>query len=319
MAFRFPSKGGALHALALRTLLVPVAAMLLSSGASVNAMILSGHDAIGRSAMTPADDRGRFAGVGRVECRDPRKPGIAHVTTGWLLGSADTVVTAAHAFFPDKRPAKAARALDPTSCIFILYDRNEQIRETIPLRYALSPWADMRIRKDSSYDVAILKLARPVRIDSIPVAKAFRGTGKSPVYLVAFHSAVGEMRRAWITSGRLRDFPAGQLRDDSTGLRITNAPRLFSASADSSPGSSGGMYYDGRLDAAIGLHLGSLCDLILPRYDPDRCFNYGLRFTPAIVAMVDMVVRDQPAIANLITGDREPARLAETRPERTRR
>jgi hypothetical protein len=285
-------------------------ATLLSSGLPANAIILGGKDAAGRSAMMSADDKGRFAGVGRVECHDPQIPGVDYVATGWVLGSADTAVTAAHAFFHD------TRAVAPTDCTFALYDRNEQIRERIQIRYALSPWADVRIRNDSSYDVAILKLDRPVRIAAIPAAVAFKGAEKALVDLVAFQSGVGEMRHAWITRGQLRDFPLGQLRDDTTGLRITSARRLFSTSAGSSPGSSGGMYYDERLHAAIGVHLGAVCDRIWPRYDPNLCFNYGLRFTPTIVAMVDMVVRDQPVLAKLIIADGEPARLVKPRLER---
>ncbi|KRB82424.1 hypothetical protein ASE00_10185 [Sphingomonas sp. Root710] len=313
MAFRYLSKGGALHALARRRLLVPVAAMLLSSGTTADAIILSGSRPTDGSAMMSADDRGRFAGVGRVECRDPRTSGVAYVATGWVLGSTDTVVTAAHVFFRGASTMRAARALNPAKCAFILYDRNQQIRQEARIRYAVSPWADITIRNDSSYDVAILKLDRPIKIDSIPVAMAFKGQEKAVVDLVAFHLGVGEMQRAWITRGRLRDFPASQQRDDRAATRITNARRLFSTSADSSPGSSGGMYYDERMHAAIGVHLGAVCDQVRPRYDPHLCFNYGLRFTPAIVAMVDMVVRDQPAPANLIVADGEPS-LAEARP-----
>ncbi|MBD3762113.1 serine protease [Rhizorhabdus sp.] len=318
MAFRFPSKAGAPCVLARRPLLVPVTAMLLSVGTPAQAIILSGRGPAGGAAPMSADDGGRFAGVGRVECRDPATPGAAYAATGWVLGSADTVVTAAHVFFRGPRPVRAARAVDPANCAFILYDLNEQVRETIPVRYALSPWASAGLRNDSSYDVAVLKLDRPVKIDAIPVAMPFRGAGRALVDLVAFHAGAGEMQRAWITRGRLDDFPPGQLRDDRTGLRITSAPRLFSASADSSPGSSGGMYYDERLRAAIGVHLGALCTLARPRYDRDACFNYGLRFTPSIVAMVDMVVRDRPIPSKRIRADGDPARLVQARPERPR-
>lgn len=315
MAFRFLSKGGTPFVLARRPLLVPIAAMLLSSGTAADAIILSGNSPADGSAMTSADDRGRFAGVGRVECRDPRISGVAHVATGWVLGSADTVVTAAHVLFRGAGTTRAARAVNPASCAFILYDRSQQIRQTARIRYAVSPWADRTIRNDSSYDVAILKLDRPVTIDIIPVAVAFKGPEKILVDLVAFHLGIGEVPRAWVTRGRLRDFPASQQRDGMAATRITNARRLFSTSADSSPGSSGGMYYDERLHAAIGVHLGAVCDQVRPRYDPYLCFNYGLRFTPAIVAMVDMVVRDQPAPAKIIMADGEPASLAEARPE----
>jgi|GEM_PF-2724119 len=315
MAFRLLSKGGAPFALARRPLLVSAVAMLLSSGTTADAIILSGSSPTDGSAMMSAVDRGRFAGVGRVECRDPRISGVAHVATGWVLGSTDTVVTAAHVLFRGASTMRTARAVNPANCAFTLYDRNQQIWQTARIRYAVSPWADISIRNDSSHDVAILKLDRPVKIDSIPVAIAFKGREKALVDLVAFHLGVGEMQRAWITRGRLRDFPGSQLRDDRTAMRITDARRLFSTSADSSPGSSGGMYYDERLHAAIGVHLGAVCDQVRPRYDPHLCFNYGLRFTPAIVAMVDMVVRDQPALAKLITADGEPASLAEARLE----
>ncbi|MET0375792.1 MAG: trypsin-like peptidase domain-containing protein [Rhizorhabdus sp.] len=319
MAFRSISKGGAPYALARRSLLVPVAAMLLSAAATANAVTLSGNDPTSRPTMMSPGDTGRFVGVGRVECRDPRTPAMVHLATGWVLGSADTAVTAAHIFFGGPRSIKAVRVLDPTNCSFVLYDRNEQVREKIGIRYALSPWADVGSRNDSSYDVAILKLDRPARVDAVPVAKAFSGGERAPVYLVAFHLLVSGPQGVRITTGQLRDFPPGQLRHDANDLRISSARRLFSTSADSSPGSSGGMYYDGRLHAAIGLHLGAVCDQVRPRYDPRLCFNYGLRFTPAIVAMVDMAVRDQPAPTYFISADSGPARLAEAPLELPRR
>lgn len=318
MAFRFPSKGGGPHALVRRPLLVPLTAMLLSGAAAADAIILSGHAPAGGAATMSSEEEGRFAGVGRIECHDPRTPGVADVATGWILGSADTVVTAAHAFFRGTPPARSTRTVDPATCAFLLYDRDQRVRETIRIRYALSPWADIGIRHDSSYDVAVLKLDRPARIDAIPVAMPLGEAGKATVDLVAFHAGLGGMQHAWITRGRLRAFPPGQLRTDATGLRITSARRLFTASADSSPGSSGGMYYDERRHAAVGVHLGAVCDRALPRYDPDGCFNYGLRFTPAVAAMVDMVVRDRPAPAALITADGDPPRLAAARPESPR-
>lgn len=313
MAFRFLSRGGAPYALARHPLLAPMMAMLLSIGTAANAVILSGNDPKG-SAMMSDEDISRLAGVGKVECRDPRTPSIIDVATGWLIGSADTVVTAAHILFHGTRPLKAAGVIDPTNCTFALYDPNEQLREKARIRYAVSPWADIRIRNDGSYDVAILKLDRPVKIDTLPVAIPFSGTKKALVNLIAFRSGGSAIQRAVVTRGRLRDFPASQLRDDTTGLRITNARRLFSTSADSSPGSSGGMYYDERQHVAIGVHLGAVCDQVRPRYDPNLCFNYGLRFTPAIVAMVDMVVRDQPVLGKLIRADGQPASIVRARP-----
>ncbi len=313
MAFRSLSNGGALYALARRPLLVPAMAMILSSGTAANAIILSGNNPTGGPVIMSADDMGWLAGVGRVECHDPRTPGIANMATGWVLGSADTVVTAAHIFFRGPRSVKATGATDPTNCTFALYDPNEQIREKTHIRYALSPWADISVRNDSSYDVAILKLDRPVKIGALPVAMPLKGSEKTLVNLIAFHSGVSAIQRALVTRGRLRDFPASQLRDDTTGLRVTNPQRLFSTSADSSPGSSGGMYYDERLHVAIGVHLGAVCDQARPRYDPNLCFNYGLRFTPAIVAMVDMVVRDQPVLSRLIKADGKPASIVPAR------
>ena len=307
MAFRYSSKGRTRRALARGILLAPLIALQVASGAPATAVMLGANPRAAASVMVKAEGDARFEGVGRIECLDPARRGTTYLATGWVLGSADTVVTAAHLFF---RGATAQRVLDPSQCVFVLYDRDEKVREIAHIRYAVSPWTDQRFRDDSSYDLAVLKLDRPLKIDNIPSVRVSDATEIRSVDLVAFHTDVADMQRAWISTGRRDIFPVAQLRFDKADLRITSASRLFSTSAASSPGSSGGMYYDERLNAAIGLHVGSLCDQVRPSYDPDICFNYGLRFDAAIVALVDAVVRDQARRNQQIRPGSDPNQLA---------
>ena len=308
MTLRFASKGRAKCALARRTLLAPIAALLLTAGMPAGAVML--HGDTGAAAMQSAGDDSRFDGVGRIECRDPERTGILHLATGWVLGGADTVVTAAHLFFHASAGTSATRILDPRLCRFVLYDQNQQVRETASIRYVVSPWSQAGFRSDSSYDIAVLKLDHAVKVGTIPVAKPSAGVEKPSVDLVAFHTGIDDAQHPWVTRGQFRAFPSSQLRYDPSEMRITRAPRLFSTSADSTPGSSGGMYYDERLGAAVGLHVGSLCEEARPSYDPDRCFNYGLRFDKAIVALVDTVAQDRPEAKLVLNSDTASVRLA---------
>lgn len=300
-------KGGVARALA-RNMAVMVTAVMLAGGTAADAVVLnaaSGVAVVGKS-YDP-----RFEGVGRIECHDPAKRGRSYRATGWLAGSADTVMTAAHIFFPRSRPnGGRANIVNPGDCIFILYDGDQKVREVANIRYGLSPWAKTRFRGDSSHDVAVLKLERAVSVDNIPPVKTSAAVEKPSIDLIAFHTGFRDTQCAWITRGTQQAFPPSQLRYDASDLRITSATRLFTTSADSTPSSSGGMYYDERLRAAVGLHLGAMCDRVRPRYDPEGCFNYGLRFDAAIVAMVEAVVRDEAHDSPLSIIDNMPPQPA---------
>ncbi|MES2498500.1 MAG: trypsin-like peptidase domain-containing protein [Pseudomonadota bacterium] len=310
MAVRSMSKGGVICALAHMLLHVTATALLLSRSVAADAVILNAASGSIGVAIIHENYDDRFAGVGRIECTDSQRRGVNLVATGWVVGSADTVVTAAHILF--RAPAAGGaptRAIAPSQCAFLLYDRDQNIRNRIRIRYAVSPWAESRFRGDSSYDVAVLKLESAVRVEKIPAVKVAMPVGRPSINLIAFHSGFRDTQCAWITRGRQQAFPAAQQRYDASELRITSATRLFATSADSTAGSSGGMYYDERLGAAVGLHLGVVCDQAQPRYDPNVCFNYGLRFDREIVAMVDMVVRDQLPNNQLLVRDNSAPRL----------
>ena len=87
---------------------------------------------------------------------------------------------------------------------------------------------------------------------------------------------------------------------------------MLATSADSTPGSSGGMYYDPDQKAAVGIHVGSLCGYAEARYDPDRCFNYGLRFDAKLMRMIESVAADSPPAEQLVQPSPEdaPVRIA---------
>ncbi|WP_296620695.1 serine protease [Rhizorhabdus sp.] len=246
----------------------------------------------------------RFDTVGQIQCHDPANPGVAKTATGWIVGSADTVVTAAHLFFQRSRAGgRDADILSPNRCTFILYDGQGALRDVIGFRYGLSEWVDGRHRYDGSYDVAVLKLDRRASVRSIPAVKIVSHISTPMVKLAAFHGGPLRQEHPWLTSGRTQPFPASIMVDHFDDMRISDTRRMLAASADSTPGSSGGMYFDPAQNAAIGIHVGSLCAEGRTRHDPTSCFNYGLRFDAKILKMIDSVATDNPPMAQVIIPD----------------
>lgn len=312
MSFRSSSKGEAHRAFARRALLAPLAAAMLLASAKSDAVIL-GSDQGGLTELEAAVIDESFDGVGQIQCRSSGNRATISLTTGWVMGGADTVVTAAHSFYKTSESGHFGYGtLDPGRCLFVLYDRDQNVREIATVRYAVSPWADMRRRNDSSYDFAVLKLDRSLQVKRIPAVRAAKFSSQATAQLIAFHADSAGSQQTRITHGIVRPFPISQLRYDPQETRITSAARMFASSADSTPGSSGGMYYDSRRDAAFGLHVGSLCETSRPTasYDPDGCFNYGLRFDAAMVTLINAVVRDRPARTELVVAERPDDRLA---------
>jgi hypothetical protein len=294
------------------------AAALLAPAGEARAMILGPDDNGDQSAAAADDQVARLDGVGRIECLQPGGRGISHDSTGWVMGSADTVITAAHEFFPaSSSDGDRSLILDPRACIFVLFNPDQSIRQVANIRYAISPWAEGRFRYDSSYDVAILKLEAPVKVKMIPAVRAPQTCPRSSVELLSFQTGVPQADRAHITRGAILPFPVRQLRGRRGESRITDASRLFSTSANSTAGSSGGMYYLGQWQAAIGLHIGVICDTSRPHvdFDPVDCFNFGLYFDGAILALVESVVADRPLARNMIaTAAQDNLRLAVVTP-----
>jgi V8-like Glu-specific endopeptidase len=249
----------------------------------------------------------RFDTVGEIQCHDPANPSVAKSATGWVVGSSDTVVTAAHLFFQRSRAGgKGSNTLSPRQCTFRLYDGQGALRDVIGFRYGLSEWADARHRYDSSYDVAVLKLDRRVAVRSIPAVKVLNRLSTPTVKLAAFHGGPLRREHPWLTSGQTKLFPSNVIVDHNYDMRISDTWRMLAASADSTPGSSGGMYFDSAQNAAIGIHVGSLCAQGQTRHDPANCFNYGLRFDAKILKMIDSVATDNPPMAQVIIPDRNP-------------
>lgn len=227
----------------------------------------------------PAYAEGGVAGpdaVGRLVCAAPG--GLARVEdgSGWVVGAADTVVTAAHILFP----ANGA-AIDPRGCTFRLYGADGTVRAAARVRYVRSSWSDPDNRNDSSQDVAILKLERAMPVAPLPVAA--RGRGAGTVRLLSYPGGGEEMAQS---AGEASAFPLGPVRDAVTGMRISDPARLFISSAASAPGSSGGLYV-GRGGAVIGVHVGRLCG------GGSECFGFGVRFDTALMAMVAAVAADE--------------------------
>ncbi|SDC89067.1 hypothetical protein SAMN05444678_106230 [Sphingomonas sp. YR710] len=275
------------------------------------ALVLGADQRNMRSALVANGRDARFDGLGRVECLEPNTRGISHNSTGWIMAAPDTVITAAHAFYMTSSATEGGspKILDPHGCIFVVFNSDQSIRQIVNIRYGVSPWSARKNRGDSSYDIAIIKLDRPVKVTSIPSARAPQSCPRASVDLLSFQTGVAKAELARRTSGVILPFPREQLRRDSDGTRISNASRLFSTSASSSAGSSGGMYYLDQWQAAIGVHVGFVCDAAKPQrdFDPVSCFNYGLYFNDAILAMVDAVAHDKPDSRQIIRQDQQEA------------
>lgn len=254
-----------------------------------------------------ADAAFQFDGVGAIECGGAATSSIRESATAWVVGSTDTIVTAAHVFFGPKSSRRADSITSPDRCVFILYDHQNRVRDIVGIRYGLSRWTDRLLRDDISHDVAVLKLERQTKVTSLPAAKVSRALFKPLIALIAFHGEMGGERRARATSGRLFLFPSNQLLSQPGQARVTKPGRLFATSADSTPGSSGGMYYDPQEKVALGLHLGWLCDEGTARYPP-ACINYGIRFDRTILAMIASAMRDEPNPDFVIDGNETGAR-----------
>jgi V8-like Glu-specific endopeptidase len=269
---------------------------------TTHAAVLGSDDRNAANAFLSEAEQQRFEGLGRIECSN----GLS--ATGWLVGSNSTVVTAAHTFFRPDRDGNRTIAIDPGKCAFVLYDRYQNVRETAQIQQAYSPWADATLRGDSSHDFAVLKLARPLKVTNLASIDTRRSIG-TYVNLVAFQTGVPRDQLARITQGEAHRFPVVEFGD---GTRISNAARLFATSADSSPGSSGGLYYDSRTGSVIGMHLGSACDPSIRSlaYDATRCFNYGLRFDRGINATIQAAIHDLPLDRQLIVPTIQPTIVA---------
>ncbi|WP_374650709.1 trypsin-like peptidase domain-containing protein [Rhizorhabdus sp.] len=268
------------------------------------------HSLAGRTGPRDA-----FDSVGRLECIDPAIPGITHIATAWLVGNNQTAITVAHVFY--KVPAPPFRQtpllLPIKECIFVLFNRDETVRDIFTIDYVLSPWADTRHRFDSSFDFALLRLNRPAEGAVLPTLRQTRFQARKTISLLAFRADVRESQILHDSRGLIDRFPRAQLRIDlldANGPSISDDSALFATSANAESGSSGGMYYDERLGAAIGIHLGYLCDQPKPvsRYMPAECFNYGRYFTPQLMTMIQGVVEERPDITLLVTPQLPPMR-----------
>lgn len=267
---------------ALAAMLVAGTFGLLAGGGPAAAVRLGG----GAGQAAPE----AFEAVGRLECRSAHGRARVRDATGWVIGAADTVVTAAHSLYAD------GEAIDPSNCLFRLLYPDGSVRETARLRYVRSPWAEARYRNDSAHDVAILKLDRHMAVDLIPAVAT--GSGARSVRLVSFPAEAAD-GRARISGGETRPFPYGPVRDGAGGLRVTDPTRLFASSVDSAAGSSGGMYYAPGAHAAVGVHVGYVCA-------GDDCFNVGLRFDAELLATITQVVADDASSGRQQLASAEP-------------
>ena len=227
------------------------------------------------SAETAASD-----GVGRLTCRAGDGRASVEEATGWIVGSADTVMTAAHLFY------SRDNAIDPRGCVFRLYKADGTVRQAARIRYARSPWQQERYRNDSAHDFAVLKLDRAMAVGLVPaIAAGGRGT-PTAVLLLSFPIGAAD-RLARRSAGEARPFPFGMARYGPNGIRISDPSRLFASSVDSDSGSSGAPYYSARGGSPIGLHLGYACA------GAEGCINFGLKLDADMLAVIAAVSADR--------------------------
>jgi hypothetical protein len=269
------------------------------------AMVLK-HDERNDPASYFLPDRHADLGVvGQVECLEPNGSGRSHNTTGWLAGSADTVITAAHAFFvpPDPQRDGGELRLDPKSCLFVTFNADQSLRDVIPIRYAVSDWSDHKRMHDANHDVAVIKLDRPLALrGALPIRVEANGHG-TQVMLIAFQSGVRAQQIPRMTQGQASQLPRSYAYIDPYGRMTRAGTKLFASSADSSAGSSGGVYIDTDDHAAIGIHIGKVCSEGEAAFKDETCLNFGLYFDAHILDQIHDVVSDRPIAAALIRND----------------
>lgn len=274
MVLRCVSRGRPFGVAALSALLVAAPVPLHRDGA-VHAMRLGQGGAMAEAGVA-------FDGVGRLECRSATGRLRVDGATGWVIGAADTVVTAAHTLFP------GGVAVDPRGCVFRLFHPDGTERAAVRVRYARSPWDETRRRQDSAYDVAVLKLDHVVDVRVVPATATASRAGR--VRLVSLPAEAGDGIPR-ISAGESRPFPFGIVPGGAGMMRVTAPGRLFATSADSAAGSSGGMYYAPGSGAAVGVHVGYACGAG-DNGGREDCVNFGVRFDAALLALVAAVATD---------------------------
>jgi hypothetical protein len=244
--------------------------------------------------------------VGQIECLEPNSSGRSHNTTGWLAGSADTVITAAHAFFvpPDPRGGGELR-LDPKNCLFVTFNADQSLRDVIRIRYAISDWSDRKQVHDASHDLAVIKLDRPLALRGTPPVRVEVSARRTQVMLIAFQSGVRAQQIPRMTQGEVSQLPRSYAYIDGYGRMSRAGAKLFASSANSSAGSSGGVYIDPDDRAAVGIHIGKVCPEGETADKNGSCFDFGLYFDAHILDQIRDVVSDRPMAEALIQN--EPA------------
>jgi hypothetical protein len=253
--------------------------------------------------------RDAFDSIGRIECKDPASSRHWVNATGWLIGDSQTIITAAHVFYRggDAARKRASRPLDPRSCVFLLFDREQKTHGSFAIVQAVSPWADRRKRDDVSYDFAIARLDRPVIGAVVSLARPARDfAGATGLY--ALRSGRDEARMLHESKGVIERFAHDHERLAVVrrfGLRISHPHLLLLTSANSMQGSSGGMYYASGSRAAIGIHLGHLCASYrgAGSFNALDCFNYGRFISSGVLRLVEAVKAGRPHRAYLIRAD----------------
>ena len=281
-------------------LCMAVLAMLISVASDRAGAIPFGSEEQEHDFASRKGPRDAFDSIGRIECHDPASSRHWVNATGWLIGDSQTIITAAHVFYRggDSFRQRASRPLDPRSCVFLLFDREQKTRGSYAIVQAVSPWADRRKRDDVSYDFAIARLDRPVIGAVVPRTRSARErAGTTRLY--ALRSGRGEARMLHESEGVIERFANDRERLVVTrrfGLRISHPQLLLLTSANTMHGSSGGMYYASGSGTAIGIHLGHLCASYrgAGSFNSLSCFNYGRFISGGVLRLVEGVKAGRP-------------------------
>lgn len=229
-----------------------------------------------------------YSNVGRVEC--PLVGNRLAVGTGWVMVARDTMVTAAHSFIDPDTNAR----LDPTTCVFALYDRHGGQLDRVPIRYARSRWSLPGKWLDASYDVAVVKLARsPVHPINAPNTAIAKNLDERAVTLIAFHSDLTPRTAPRASVGKLYKMPPNAQPVLKGNGSASDLERMFVTDFDTARNASGGMILDQKTGAVIGLHLGWSGSKTTAAFNSATDYNHAIYLDDELITEMEQVAADK--------------------------
>lgn len=140
-----------------------------------------------------------FGGIGAVVCQ---YDGQRRTSTAFLVGRFDVAVTVAHVFAHD------GRWITPKACYYANVGPAGQVRERIPISSIKTQWqGEPETYGKAVSDLAVLRLALPVRLAIRTMSLTRFAYAQAPVYLVGFRSDLGAGALKRKSRGRVFPYP----------------------------------------------------------------------------------------------------------------